>query len=86
MYYPCEPINSFQNIKNLKLIFDVSEIKQYHLLINLQILAGGSLFMQPKNEDNIYNKYLFNRKYRYINNKPFIIIGAKFGPFNNDKH
>lgn len=86
MYCPYEFSSPFQSIKNLKLVFNVGEIEQFHSLIYLQILIGGSLFMQPKNEDDIYDKYLFNKKYRYFDDKPFIIIGANFGPFNSSKH
>ena len=86
MYCPCDFSHAFKNIVNLKLVYNTKEIKDYHSLIKLQILVGGSLLMQPKNENDIYAKFLFNKSYRYFDDIPFIIIGANFGSYDNNKH
>ena len=86
MYCPCDLSYAFKSISNLKLVYNKKEIKGYHSLIKLQVLIGGSLFMQPKNESDIYTKFLFNKCYRYFDDIPFVIIGANFGPYENNEH
>ena len=86
MYCPYHFSHAFKNIVNLKLVYNKEDIRDYHSLIKLQILVGGSLFMQPKDKSDIYNKFLFNKSYRYFDDVPFIIMGANFGPYNNIEH
>lgn len=86
MFCPPEYSKAYSNIINLKLVSDVNEIYKFHSEVKLQVLIGGSLFMQPRNEDDIYFKCQKNKKYRYFEDVPFVITGANFGPFNNDKH
>ena len=86
MYCPYKFSYAFRTIPNLKLIYNIEAIKNYHYLIELQILVGGSLFMQPKNKNDIYQKFLYNKNYRVFIDKPFIIVGANFGPYNRQLH
>ncbi len=71
---------SFTNVKvyPLKNIFDIK--------FDLQILIGGSLFMQPRDVNKIHTKFEDVKKTRYFNNVPFIIIGANFGPYTDIEH
>lgn len=86
MYCPYEFRKAFEKIQNLKLLYEKDDIKNYRSLIKLQILIGGSLFMQPSDNSKIYNKFLFNKQYRYFSEIPFIIIGANFGPYDDILH
>lgn len=86
MYCPYRFSHAFKSIANLKLVYNKENIRYYHSSIELQILIGGSLFMQPESKDDIYNKFLFNKSYRYFDDIPFIIVGTNFGPYDNIKH
>lgn len=66
MYCPYEFRKAFEKIQNLKLLYEKDDIKNYRSLIKLQILIGGSLFMQPSDNSKIYDKFLFNKQYRYF--------------------
>ena len=74
MYCPYRFSHAFKSIANLKLVYNKENIRYYHSSIELQILIGGSLFMQPESKDDIYNKFLFNKSYRYFDDIPFIIL------------
>ncbi len=84
----CEEVysNAFKKIKNLKLYKNFDEIKSMKNKITLQVLIGGSLFMQPKNPDEIMIKFKYNKNYRVFEDIPFIIIGANFGPYSDELH
>lgn len=79
-YLCCEErfSNSFKNIPNLHLINSLKEMNK----VDLQILIGGSLFMQSSTK-SILEKYNADIKLRLSNNIPFIILGANFGPYNS---
>lgn len=92
-YIICNYNNSacFVKIKNLKTIYENSEeynmfYKHIDRYINMQILIGGSLFMQPQNRQDI------NQKFESVKNSipspyiPFVILGANFGPFTEQQH
>ena len=75
--------NAFETIPNIKICpqKDALEIK-----FDLQIMIGGSLFMQPRDIHNIHAKYESVTNTRIFLDIPFIIIGANFGPYTEKKH
>lgn len=75
--------NAFKTIPNIQLCSqkDVLKIK-----FDLQIMIGGSLFMQPRDIHNIHAKYESVTNTRIFLDVPFIIIGANFGPYSERKH
>lgn len=75
--------NTFKSFKNI-ILCKRNEIE--NLKIDLQILLGGSLFMQPNDVKYIDYKYEGTVKERISSNIPFIIIGANFGPYTERKH
>ena len=77
---------AFVSIPNLKLYNSKDELCADNCMIDIQILIGGSLFMQPKDRSDIYSKFLYNKQYRLFDHIPMIILGANFGPFDSDYH
>lgn len=75
--------NVFNSIQNIKICSpeEVSSIK-----FDLQIMIGGSLFMQPKDIYNINSKFESVTNIRLSPKIPFIIIGANFGPYTEETH
>lgn len=87
MFCPLEYRMFYTNIQNLELLSE-SEIYNSDLLdeITLQIMIGGSLFMQPKDESRITDKFNSVSSSRLSSNIPFLVIGANFGPYCNPLH
>lgn len=75
--------DAFLSITNVKIIpLD----KIFDIKINLQVMIGGSLFMQPKSIDKIYTKFKSVKDVRIFDRIPFVIIGANFGPYTEITH
>ena len=75
--------NVFKTISNVRICSQESILENK---FDLQIMIGGSLFMQPKNICNIYSKYESVKNTRIFLDIPFIIIGANFGPYTKIDH
>ena len=75
--------DAFGIIPNIKICSreDILKIK-----FDLEVMIGGSLFMQPKDTHNIYTKYKSVTDTRIFLDIPFIIMGANFGPYTERKH
>lgn len=73
----------FKTISNIRICSPKDILKNK---FDLEIMIGGSLFMQPKDVHNIYAKYKSVTETRFFKNIPFIIIGANFGPYTEKEH
>ncbi|WP_226667506.1 polysaccharide pyruvyl transferase family protein [Metabacillus litoralis] len=92
----------FKNINNLKcLSYDLLSIRMINFIARKlfkindfhqtslknscdgAVHIGGSLFMQQKDWENYFEKYT---KSKNIKNKPFFLLGANFGPFNEQEY
>lgn len=83
---PFEYGYAFSKIQNLKVYHSKEALLADSETIHLQILVGGSLFMEPRLSKDIYSKFLENTSYRMFEDIPMIIIGANFGPFKTPLH
>lgn len=83
---PSEYCYAFSKIQNLKVFHSEKALQADPKAISLQILIGGSLFMEPRFSKDIYNKFVSNTMYRMYEDIPMIIIGANFGPFKTPLH
>ena len=83
---PFEYSCAFSKIENLKVFSCEKELRASLESVSLQILIGGSLFMEPRRSKDIYSKFISNTQYRLYEDVPMIIIGANFGPFKTDLH
>ena len=52
------------------------------LICDAGVYIGGSLFIQGENWENYMNTYIKPKK---IKNKPFYLLGANFGPYNDEQ-
>ncbi len=88
LYCPNQYDTPFTNIKNITIINNIQDFDIYKLvdMIDLQVMIGGSLFMQPQNISNIKSKFESVIKCRLSLKIPFIVIGANFGPFTEIIH
>lgn len=75
--------NIFKTIPNMRVCSQMDILKNK---FDMQILIGGSLFMQPKNIDKIESKYESVKNTRIFFDIPFVIIGANFGPYTRGNH
>ena len=88
-FYLCCPdqyAKSYKKIKNITVFDNFIDISDLISKIDLQIMIGGSLFMQPRNLSNIKSKFESVTHNRLSLDIPFIIIGANFGPFTELNH
>lgn len=83
---PNEYSHAFSKLENLEVFHSEKELRASLEPVRLQVLIGGSLFMEPKNQKDIYNKFVSNTQYRIYQDVPMIIIGANFGPYKTDLH
>ncbi len=83
---PPEYSCAFSKLENLKVFHSEKELRASLEPISLQVLIGGSLFMEPRNPKDIYSKFISNTRYRVYEDIPMIIIGANFGPYKTDLH
>ena len=84
----CQPEYSyaFSKLKNLKIFHNEKELRMSLEPVKLQVLIGGSLFMEPRSQKDIYSKFVSNTQYRVYKDVPMIIIGANFGPYETELH
>lgn len=82
---PKEYSATFVNIENLRLYYSYEEILHLKKDITLQILIGGSMFMQPNDLSKIEERFFLLRE-RFFYEIPKIVIGANFGPFQEKNH
>lgn len=75
--------NSFKSISNIRIcsLKDIQSLK-----FDMQIMIGGSIFMQPRDICNIYSKHKSVKDLRVSLDIPFIVIGANFGPYTQTNH
>lgn len=83
---PPEYSCAFSKIENLKVFHSKKELRESLQPVSLQVLIGGSLFMEPRSPKDIYSKFVSNTQYRIYEDVPMIIVGANFGPFETDLH
>lgn len=76
----------YLGVENLLILNYKEQLALYKEFVDLQVLIGGSLFMQPNDSTQIADKFTFNTKYRMFDDIPFIIIGCNFGPYDNKLH
>lgn len=97
LYAPKEYKTSFKDIENIKIYpsdsiiyrgidFILRKLKLKYSIrkfiaqqCDAAVYIGGSLFMQQKNWRKVYE----NKKSMKISNKPFFLLGANFGPFED---
>ena len=83
---PSEYSRAFSKIKNLTIFHSEKELRESLQPVSLQVLIGGSLFMEPRSPKDIYSKFVSNTQYRVYEDVPMIIVGANFGPFETNLH
>ena len=88
LYCPNQYAKAFESIRNITVISEFNDNEIYNIIdtIDLQIMIGGSLFIQPQNVSKIKLKFESVISCRLSPNIPFIIIGANFGPFTELSH
>lgn len=82
---PKEYNAAFVDIKNLHVLNSNKEILYMKKNIDLQILIGGSMFMEPTDLSKTEERFKFIRN-KFVCGIPKIVIGANFGPYQSEQH
>ena len=83
---PEKYVMTFKEIKNLVLISNMEQLDYLKKIIDFQVFIGGSLFMEPKQIENIETKFESTISCRLSSKIPFFVIGANFGEYSQQRH
>ena len=85
-----EYIKGFINIDNLRIHKNERNLDEhlvsYNLQIDVQVMIGGSLFMEPSDKRKTLAKAKSVQSERISPLIPFVIVGANFGPYFSNEH